>query len=81
MLQKPSLKKKKKKDLIFLILQIHFLVFCLIAVLWGRQKLKKSGLTPVNSTVKERKATFIIPNNKTPAKKEDDSPQKPVHLE
>ena len=74
MLQKPFLKKKKKKDLFFLILQIHFLVFCLVAVLWGRQQLKKKWPLAAKPIAKERKATFIIPANKTPAQKKDSQP-------
>ena len=61
MLPRYSFQKKSKKDLISLILQIHFLVFCLIVVLWGRSYFKKKLHTP-NQQILERKAQFITPS-------------------
>ena len=62
MLPKYSLKKKSRKNLIFLILQIHFLIFLLISVLWSRNQLKKKFSQTSNPQIVERKATFIPPS-------------------
>lgn len=52
----------KKKNLIFLILHIHFLIFLLIAVLWSRHQFKKKfSHTPPNTQTLERKAQFLLP--------------------
>ena len=52
----------KKKNLILLIGQIHFLIFCLIAVLWGQKRLQKKAI-PAETPV-ERKAQFLFPEPK-----------------
>ena len=49
----------KKKNLIFLILQIHFLIFSLIGVLWVRNQFKKKFSTKKTSQTLERKAQFF----------------------
>lgn len=49
--------KKSKKDFIVLSLQISFLIFSLLLVLWGQKKLRKNSSISI-----ERKAQFILPD-------------------
>ncbi len=75
MLFKYSLKKKGRKDFIILIIRIHLLVFCLIAVLWSRRQIKKKW-SPDNSVrIIERKARFL------PSVEQDESAEKPKNKE
>ena len=57
----------KNKSLIFLIIQIHVLIFCLLAVLWGKGLFRKKSFTKQPQATDERKALFIVPA-KTPQK-------------
>ena len=61
----------KKKNLIFLILRIHVLIFSLIAVLWVRSQFKKkeSLSSPPKTQSLERKAKFLTPESPKKSKK------------
>ena len=53
-------KRKNKKDLIILIVHVHFLIVSLIAVLWVRGQLKERSQP---TKLLERKARLLIPEN------------------
>ena len=52
-------KKKTKKNLIVLILHIHFLIFSLVVVLWGMRRLRERSAQSPAPQVLERKAQFL----------------------
>ncbi|MDE0092524.1 MAG: hypothetical protein OXN83_04490 [Oligoflexia bacterium] len=53
--------KKEKKNFIVLTLQILFLIFSLLLVLWGQKKLRTKGFIQQTPSL-ERKAQFIVPS-------------------
>lgn len=59
MLLQKELKKKNKRELLFLVLRLHFLVFLLIGVVWSRSQLKKKSLKPTEPKTLERKARIL----------------------
>ena len=65
MYPKNKLEKNKKKGLIFFIVQIHFLVFLLIGVLWVRSQFKEKLSKSSSSKSLERKAQFFLPDHKS----------------
>ena len=52
---------KNQKSVVLFALQITFLIFSLILVLWGQKKLKTNQPISKNSDL-ERKARFITPD-------------------
>ena len=73
MLFKSSVPRNNRRYLVFLIFQIHLLIFFFVLVLWSRSQLEKGFPKTSESQILERKAQFLSPleEDKTPEKLEN----------